>query len=188
MFLRSPGRFNVANALLAVAVGGRLGVPLPSIARALGAWTAPAMRMETITTPGGVTVLSDVYNAAPASVIGALETLRDLPAPGKRVAVLGEMRELGPFAAEAHAEVGRAAAVAAPDRLVLVGPLTGPLGEAARAAGYPDHAVCRFDSTAEAAGTLPALVGAGDVVLVKGSRALAMEKIVAALAAGGGAS
>ena len=103
MFLPSPGRFNVENTLFAVAVGGRLGVSLDRIADALTVWTPPALRMEIVTTPVGVTVLADAYNASPTSMIGALETLRDKPvSSGRRIAVLGEMRELGEFAEEGH--------------------------------------------------------------------------------------
>lgn len=183
MFLPNPGRFNVANALLAVAVGGRLGVSLDAIARALAGWTAPAMRLEILRTPGGVTILSDVYNAAPASMTGALETLRDVLVTGKRVAVLGEMRELGDFAPEAHREVGRAAAGTLPDLLVLVGPLAEAIGEGARAAGYPADRIRAFPSTEIVVDVLPTIVAAGDAVLVKGSRALEMERIVVALGA-----
>lgn len=183
LFLPTPGRFNIRNALLAVAVGGRLDVPLASIARALSGWTPPAMRLEVITTERGIVILSDAYNAAPDSMRGALETLRDHPARGSRIAVLGEMRELGPIAEAAHAEVGRAAAQAAPDRLVLIGPLTDALGSAACAAGYPEGSLLRFATTDEAAEALPPLVAPGDVVLIKGSRALAMERIVERLTA-----
>jgi UDP-N-acetylmuramoyl-tripeptide--D-alanyl-D-alanine ligase len=109
MFLPSPGRFNVQNALLAIAAAGHLGVSLTGIARALLRFTPPAMRLEVVTTPGGVTIIADMYNAAPDSMAGALETLRETPtgAGGRRVAVLGEMRELGNFAAEAYQSVGR---------------------------------------------------------------------------------
>lgn len=181
LFLPSPGRFNVQNALFALAVAGRLGVPLDAAARALRDWTPPAMRLEVVTTPGGMTLLSDAYNAAPDSMIGALETLRDMPAPGRRIAALGEMRELGDFTAEAHCLVGQAAAATAPDALLLIGPLTDALAAAAREAGYPAAAIHRFPTTDAAAAALPALVQPGDVVLVKGSRALAMEALLTAL-------
>ena len=182
MFLASPGRFNVGNALFAIAVGGHLGVPLAAIAHALAGWTAPAMRLEIVTTPGGVTLLSDGYNASPASMQGALETLRDVPNATRRIAVLGEMRELGDFAEAGHADVGRAAATANLDLLVCVGGApANVLADAARAAGLPETAVRVLASTEAAADILPTLVQAGDAVLVKGSRALAMEKIVATL-------
>ena len=185
MFLPSPGRFNIQNALFAIAVGGRLGVPLDAIADALRAWTPPAMRMEVMTTPAGVTVLADAYNASPTSMIGALETLRDMPVSGRRIAVLGEMRELGKFTDEGHAQVGRMVTGVDLSLLVLIGPLTKALGDAARAAGLAEESLRTFDSTAAAADALQTLIAPGDAVLVKGSRALAMEQIVTMLGAGG---
>ncbi|MBC8102595.1 MAG: UDP-N-acetylmuramoyl-tripeptide--D-alanyl-D-alanine ligase [Cytophagales bacterium] len=183
VFLPSPGRFNVLNALFAIAVGGSLGIPLESMARALLRWTPPAMRLQTLTTPGGVTVLSDAYNAAPDSMIGALETLAGMPVttPGRRIAALGEMKELGDFAPEAHRSVGQAAARTAPDLLLLVGPLTAHLADAAHEAGLPTDRIQGFATSGEAAAALPGIVRAGDTLLVKGSRSLAMEQLVTAL-------
>lgn len=183
LFVPSPGRFNVLNALYAVAAGGHLGVPLDAIASALQRWTPPAMRLETLEAANGATVLSDAYNAAPDSMIAALETLHDTPveAGGKRIAVLGEMRELGDFAAEGHALVGRAVAKFAPDMLVTVGPLTGKLVAAARVDGFPADRIHTFETTEEAAKIVPFILQPGDAVLVKGSRLLALEQVVAAL-------
>jgi UDP-N-acetylmuramoyl-tripeptide--D-alanyl-D-alanine ligase len=109
-----------------------------------------------------------------------LETLRDTanPGSGKRIAVLGEMRELGAYADEGHATVGRAAARTVPDMLILVGPLTVRIAAAARVAGFPEDRIHYFATTEEAVGVVPSIVQAGDIVLVKGSRAMAMERIV----------
>lgn len=183
MFLPSPGRFNVLNALFAVAVAGQLGVPLDVIGRQLLRWTAPPMRLEVLTSAEGVTVLSDAYNAAPDSMRGALETLRDTQpkAGGKRIAVIGEMRELGEVSSEAHAIVGRAAAHIKPDMLILIGEMTRKSAAAALAAGFPLDNLHQFDTTSEAVGLVPFIVQPGDVVLVKGSRAMAMEQIVDAI-------
>jgi UDP-N-acetylmuramoyl-tripeptide--D-alanyl-D-alanine ligase len=183
MLVPAPGRFLVGNALLAIAAAGFLGVSLPDVAAALLRWTAPAMRMETATTPGGVAILLDAYNAAPDSTVGALATLAETPvAPGgRRIAALGEMRELGEFAAEAHRAVGRAVAAAAPDMLLLVGPLTGFIAEGAVSAGLPVDRIRHFASTDEAVEGIGGLVNAGDLLLVKGSRALAMERLAESL-------
>lgn len=187
MFLPSPGRFNVLNALFAIAVGGHLGIPLQSIAQSLLRWTPPAMRLEVLTTPDGITILSDAYNAAPDSMVGALETLMSAPVGpgGRRIAALGEMKELGDFAPEGHRIVGRAVAKTGPDLLVLVGPMTSHIADAAREAGFSDNGIQQFGDTSEAAEALPALVHGGDTVLVKGSRSLAMEALTAALQAKG---
>ena len=180
IFLPSPGRFNVLNALFAVAVGGHLGLPLDTIARSLARWTPPPMRMETIATPAGITVLSDAYNAAPDSMAGALETLSETPVGqgGKRIAVLGEMRELGEWAGEAHSTIGRLVAKLSPDMLVLVGPMAGRIGAAARVGGFDAGRIHAFETAAEAAPLVRAVVQSGDVVLVKGSRAMQMEQVV----------
>ena len=190
MFLPSPGRFNVLNALFAIAVGGHLGVPLDTIARTLLRWTPPAMRLEVLKTSGNITILSDAYNAAPDSMIGALETLVGAPVGpgGRRIAALGEMKELGDFAPEGHRIVGRAAAKGAPDLLLLVGPVTSHIADGAREAGFPAERIQQFGSTEEAVAAVPDMVHAGDVILVKGSRSLAMEALTAALEAKGAVS
>lgn len=183
MFIPSPGRFNVENALFAVAVGGHLGIPLDSIARALLRWTPPPMRLEILRTEKGVTVLSDAYNAAPDSMIGALETLREMPVGpnNKRIAVLGDMRELGSWSPEAHAMIGRAAAKVAPDMLILVGEAVKKTAAGAIGGGFSLDHLHQLDTTAEAVSLVPFIVQPGDVVLVKASRAMGLEKVVAAL-------
>ncbi len=179
----SPGRFNVLNALFAVAVGGHLGVPLADMASALASWTPPAMRLETQAGANGVSVLNDAYNAAPDSMVGALQALLAAPVgpSGKRIAVLGEMRELGVYADEGHRLVGRAAAKYAPDMLVTIGEMGTRIVSGAVADGFSLDNIHQFETTAEAARLLPLIVQPGDVVLVKGSRAMAMEQIVVAL-------
>ena len=187
IFVPSPGKFNVQNALLAIAVGGHLGIPLEAMARAVGRFEPPKMRLEILQTPTGVIILSDAYNAAPDSMVGALMTLYDTSPQnngtqkGQKIAVLGEMRELGEFAAEAHKQVGYAVAKVKPDMLVLVGKETKSLSAGAIAQGYSTQKIHYFDTTSQAAELLPLIVQAGDVVLVKGSRALELEKVVNAL-------
>jgi UDP-N-acetylmuramoyl-tripeptide--D-alanyl-D-alanine ligase len=190
MFLPSPGRFNVLNVLFTIAVGGYLGIPLDNIARTLLRWTPPKMRLEVLTTSEGITILSDAYNAAPDSMVGALETLADAPVGpgGRRIAALGEMKELGDFAPEGHRLVGRAAAKAAPELLLLVGPVTSHIADGAREAGYPAERIHQFSSTEDAVVAVPGMVQTGDVILVKGSRSLAMEALTSALESKGAAS
>ena len=184
-FLPSPGAFNVQNALLTIAVGDVLGVPLDISARALLRWKAPAMRLEIVTGANGCTILSDAYNAAPDSMVGALKTLRETPVKdgGNRIAVLGEMRELGAHSAEGHTLVGRAAAtLAKPDMLVVVGADDArKIAAGAIAEKFDTGNIHYFDTADDAAKILPFIVTGADVVLVKGSRAMAMEKIVVAL-------
>jgi UDP-N-acetylmuramoyl-tripeptide--D-alanyl-D-alanine ligase len=183
LFVPSPGKFNVQNALLAIAVGGHLGIPLEAMARAIARFEPPKMRLEILETPSGATILSDAYNAAPDSMVGALMTLYDTPVQGtgQKIAVLGEMRELGDFAAEAHKQVGYAVAKVKPDMLVLVGTQTKSLSAGAIAEGYPTDKIHYFDTTSQAAELLPMVVQSGDVILVKGSRGLELERVVGAL-------
>ena len=184
-FLPSPGEFNIKNTLLAVAVGDVLGISLDVMSRAVHRFKAPAMRLEVLTSPTGVTVLSDAYNAAPDSMVGALKTLREatVGATGKRIAVLGEMRELGAFADEGHLLVGRAVAgLANPDSLVLVGGDNAKkIAAGAIAEGFSPDNIHYYDSASDAAPALAFIAQPGDSVLVKGSRAVALEIVVNAL-------
>jgi len=128
---------------------------------------------------GGVTLIDDCYNANPMSMRAALEDLRAAPA-GRRVAVLGDMLELGPREREFHVELGRQARAAGVELLIAVGRLAQAVGEGyARAARF--HAV---PDAATAAKLVRALVGEGDVVLVKGSRGVALERVCQALVEG----
>jgi UDP-N-acetylmuramoyl-tripeptide--D-alanyl-D-alanine ligase len=180
--LQTPGVHHVGNAAAACAVASVLGIPLEGVADALAEFRAPAMRMEIQQAPDGVTLLNDAYNAAPDSMRAALQTLVQLAADERRaVAVLGEMRELGEFGTEAHRYVGRLAAELGVGLLVTVG----TAGENMAIAGpelRPDLRVESFADSEEAAHEIGRLIKPGDVVLVKGSRAMEMEKIVAALA------
>lgn len=184
-FVNSPGDFNVLNALFAIAVAARLGIPLGSVAKALLRWQPPAMRLEPVQSSNGITILSDAYNAAPDSMVGALRALKDTPlglAGGKRIAVLGEMKELGTYTDEGHTLVGRAAArIAVPDMLILVGEKPRRIAAGALVEGFERDKIHSFETTEEAARVVPLIVQPGDVVLVKGSRAMKMEQIVAAL-------
>lgn len=172
--LPSLSRHDAGNALAALAVADALGVPLPDAARALADYAAPPMRMQVVQAADGATVLNDAYNAAPASVASALETLLAHPG-GRRIAFLGDMRELGARAEAAHRELGAAiASVGGLDALYTVGGLAALIPGATQRFADSEEAA-RF--AREALALRP-----GDVVLVKGSRAVAMEKIVAALA------
>lgn len=172
-----PGRHHVADALAAAAVGVSLGVPAAEAAAALEGARLSGMRWE-VTRAGGITVVDDSYNASPASMLAALEALSR--AGGRRVAVLGDMLELGSSAEEGHRRVGRAAAAAC-DLLVAVGDLAAVLAEEAVAAGLPRDRVHRCPTAAEAAELVQTLVEPGDVVLCKGSRAMELDRVAAAL-------
>ena len=177
------GRHNVTNALAAAAVGVALGWPLDEIARGLGE-ARPVAGRCVWRDAGGVRILDDTYNANPVSVRAALETAaaRRAAAPsGRLVVVLGDMLELGAIAEEAHQEMGRAVVAAGADEFVGVGRMSRLAVETARAAGLVEarHATTFEDTVAH----LLKRVASGDVMLVKGSRGMRMERVVDALVA-----
>lgn len=175
--LSMVGRHSVYTALAAASAGLALGMTWPEIAEGLRDPDAQP-RVVVVPAPGGVTLIDDTYNAAPASTLAALDLLAELP--GRRIAVLGDMLELGAAEEAGHRDVGRRAAEVA-GALVTVGRRAAWIAEAAREAGLPDERV-RVCSTNEAAlDALRALLQPGDYVLIKGSRGMEMERIVTAL-------
>jgi len=173
-------RVMVGNALLAAAVGKLAGLTLHEIVRGLEAVRLVGKRMEVKSRLGGW-VIDDCYNANPESMKGALEALREFPAPARRVAVVGSMGELGEQAPVLHRETGAAAARSGAGLLVMVGPHASDLAAGAGAAGFPPEAIVVFEQTAAAAAALPGLALPDDTFLVKGSRFLKLEQVVAAL-------
>jgi len=182
------GRLAVHNALAAVAAGLAAGVPIDGIAAALArGWSAP--HRAQLVRAGEVTIVDDSYNASPASVAAALELLAGLP--GRRVAVLGEMLELGSDHEDGHRRTGEAAA-ALTDDLVVVGTGAAPIVVGARAAGMKDDRVTLVADRDEARDRLVGMLRPGDVVLVKASRGIALDvlvdQLVSSLGSGAGAA
>ena len=178
--LQLAGRHNVHNALAAAAAASALGVPGATIAQGLQAFRTIAGRMEAVQLAGGITLLADTYNANPLSVKAALLALDEMGGTGARIAVLGDMLELGAQAATLHREVGAVAARRA-DLLIALGSLAGAMAEGARQAGLPESQIRIVPSHEEAVVVLQQLLRPGDRVLVKGSRGMRMERICAAL-------
>jgi len=170
-----PGLHMVQNAILAVAAGRVFGVSLEEGAAGLASTPLTRARLQ-IKTVHGVQFVDDSYNANPDSMKAALRTLVELHTDGKRIAVLGEMRELGEESARGHREVGDAAAEFQIDHLISVGPAAAAIAEAARAAGLANTAA--VGSTAEAVEILQEIVAPGDLVLIKGSRAARTELVL----------
>jgi len=168
------GRHQAVNALLAAAVGAELGLMRKEIQRGLAGCQPSPMRMQ-VWMVNGVRVLDDAYNANADSVLAALETLKEFLCQGRRVAVLGEMAELGLHSAEAHAEVGRRAAETCVDQLFTVGKMAGVMGAAARAAGLMH--VTELGEVETGATAVKHFVRSGDVVLIKASRAARLERV-----------
>jgi UDP-N-acetylmuramoyl-tripeptide--D-alanyl-D-alanine ligase len=175
-----PGRFNVLNALAAAAVGRVLGVPEEEVAAALAAYRGGPLRSSVTTDGRGVTFFVDCYNSSPEAAKAALTFVAEAPAAGRRVAVLGDMLELGATAEAAHRGVGEFAAAAGFDVVVGFGLGGRLIAEGARAAGMAPEAVCLFDDRDALASYLRTELTSGDVVVVKASRALRLESILRA--------
>jgi len=171
------GQHSVHTALAAASVGLIEGEGWDEI---IGGLKDISAKVRLVTVPGihGSIILDDTYNASPASTLAALNLLADLP--GRRIAVLGDMYELGSYEQAGHELVGTRTADVA-DLLVTVGKLGRLIGEAALAAGMKDQQVQAFATKQEAIHLLRTLLQERDILLVKGSRGLQMEEIVAAL-------
>ena len=172
------GRHQAVNALLAAAVSAELGLNRAEIQRGLAECLPAKMRLN-FWEAGGVRVLDDCYNANADSTIAALETLCGLPLQGRRVAVLGDMNELGEHSAAAHAEVGKRAAELQVGQLVAVGKMAAVTAAAARAAGLTR--IFEFGEVEGAARAAKNFLRAGDVVLLKASRGVRLERMAETL-------
>jgi UDP-N-acetylmuramoyl-tripeptide--D-alanyl-D-alanine ligase len=160
-------------------------VPLDAMAARAATLTPPSHRGEVRELASGVTVIDDAYNANPLAVERALDVLGAETGAGRRVAVLGEMLELGAESAALHARVGRAAARAGVAVLVTVGgDPARALGRGAQDAGLAADAVRHAATSDEAADVVAGLVRPGDLVLVKGSRGVRLERVVDRLVKG----
>ncbi|MBU0705136.1 MAG: UDP-N-acetylmuramoyl-tripeptide--D-alanyl-D-alanine ligase [Chloroflexi bacterium] len=171
------GQHSVHTALRATAVGLVEGLTWQDIIKGLREPSAQ-LRLMAVPGPRGATILDDTYNASPASTIAALNLLDELD--GRKIAVLGDMLELGDYEREGHEKVGfRTLEVA--DVLIAVGSLGRIIGETALRWGMPADCVYIVEENGEVVALLEEMVTGSDVILVKGSRALQMEEIVNAL-------
>lgn len=181
-FVPLLGRHNACNALAAIAVARRMGLAENDYREALAHARGPEMRLQMLNV-AGARVLNDAYNANPASMAAAIETFLALPAPaGRRIMVLGDMLELGPVAEQHHRELGVRAAEARPDVLVCVGEQSKATAESAGRSGMPAAAVHWFADVTAAADAVASWARPGDLVLLKGSRGVRLEKVVEAMA------
>jgi len=175
------GCHNVCNSLAALAAADALGVPLAAAAAALRRIEGPPMRLA-VAALGPLTLIDDSYNANPGSVEAAFRTLAAASVKGRRVMVLGDMLELGVHAAVEHCCAGELASLLGDALLVAVGPHSGEVAAGATSRGLAANRIATFPDSAAAAREVPALLEPGDAVLVKGSRGMAMERVVEAIA------
>jgi UDP-N-acetylmuramoyl-tripeptide--D-alanyl-D-alanine ligase len=176
-----PGRHNVENALAAVAVGHLFGVPVQDLAAALATCSASPLRTEVIRLANGITVINDCYNSNPRAMEQLLNLLREWPGAGRRIVVAGEMLELGRSSPDWHRVIGRKCAESHVDWLLAVQGDARMFVEGAVEAGIPPDRVRLFDEAGEAGRFCRSILQPGDVVLVKGSRGVHLEKATAEL-------
>ncbi len=172
------GRHHLTSALAAIAVARIFGLPLVEVRDALRAFRPVAGRCEIFHT-AGFTVIDDAYNANPTSMRAALELLRDFDAPGRRVVVCGDMKELGSAAVDRHRQLGeQVVTLCGADLLLAYGDYAGEVVDAAKQAGMPATQAVLACELEEAHATLQNMVVDGDVVLVKGSRDMQLDLLI----------
>ena len=182
LFLPVPGAHQMLNALAAAAVGVALDIPAAEIIAGLQSYHGTYGRLAVKQARDGVRLIDDTYNASPQSMQAALQCLARTRVDGQRLAVLGDMLELGESSPALHADVGTLVARSGVHQLVTFGPLAQHIAQGAQDAGM--HAACihRTSCYEDVLTVLKPLLHPGDVVLVKGSRGMAMERLVQVLA------
>lgn len=179
--LAVPGEHMVANALAAAACGIAMGLTAAECAAALKGARISSMRMESFTTADGVRVLNDAYNASPESMAAGIRTARWMSRTGRMVAVLGDMAELGPIEIEEHDRIGELVARVGVERLVTVGELGRSIARAAVREGMWPEDVASYEDVESAIENVRGWVRRGDLVLVKASRVMGLERVAEAL-------
>jgi UDP-N-acetylmuramoyl-tripeptide--D-alanyl-D-alanine ligase len=172
-----PGRHNLVNALAAAALSSALGAGLEAVGEGLARFQTMKGRFS-IRTYEGFTLVDDSYNANPASMEYALETLCKVSGDADRILVLGDMLELGAASEEAHRELGRKAGRTRPSLLCVTGSYAERVREGAQEQGMPAGRILLFKDEASVAGEILAGMKGGEWVLIKGSRGMALERVV----------
>ena len=180
----SLGSPRIYSALAALAVASEVGVDLVAGSDALARWSPPSGRMRILKGVRGSVIIDDTYNSSPAAALAALDTLRSVATIGRKIALLGDMLELGKYANDAHKQVGERAATCA-DMLITVGFRARLMAEAALDAGMNGERVRSYElgESARAGLELEKELRAGDVILIKGSQSMRMERAVEVLIA-----
>jgi UDP-N-acetylmuramoyl-tripeptide--D-alanyl-D-alanine ligase len=180
VFLRVPGQHLISNALATAAIALEFDFDPRAIASALRSFQTGVHRMSLLSGRGGARLIDDTYNASPGSMRAALSVLRTAPSGAVRVAVLGDMLELGDHADQAHDELGRMAAQST-DHLFVLGAYANRVVAAARGAGMTPERASAVSGVDVALTRLEPLLSTDTVVLIKGSRGMRLERLVEAL-------
>ncbi|MBM3261057.1 UDP-N-acetylmuramoyl-tripeptide--D-alanyl-D-alanine ligase [Candidatus Kaiserbacteria bacterium] len=173
------GRPRVYAALAALTTAGAAGIDAVSAAGDLSYWEPSPGRLRILRGIRGSTIIDDTYNSSPAAALAALDTLTSIQTKGRKIAIMGDMLELGKYSADAHRTVGVRAAACA-DMLLTVGFRARAIGEAALDAGMPDTHIREYEQneSVRAGKELEPEIQEGDIVLIKGSQGIRMEKTV----------
>jgi UDP-N-acetylmuramoyl-tripeptide--D-alanyl-D-alanine ligase len=178
--LKLLGEHNVYNALASFAVGSFLGVDELKIKESLERYAPSELRMELVRM-GNVKVINDSYNANPVSMEKALKTLKQMKSEGRKIAVLGDMLELGEKTFDYHLKLGKSVAKSGIDLLLTVGRFSLAIGQGAREYGMSPEKIWAFDNNERTSAYLLENLKAGDLVLIKGSRRMKLEEVVLTL-------
>ncbi|MBU2109842.1 UDP-N-acetylmuramoyl-tripeptide--D-alanyl-D-alanine ligase [Patescibacteria group bacterium] len=170
------GKQAVYSALISMAVGSAMGMNLVEMADALSRYKAPAGRLRLLEGIKNTFILDDSYNSSPIALVAALEVLTEVPAK-RKIAVLGDMLELGKYTIDEHKKAGREVKKAA-NLLFIVGPRSKFTAEEARIAGFKENNIFEFSTSDEAKLEVQKKIKEGDLILIKGSQSMRMEKIV----------
>jgi UDP-N-acetylmuramoyl-tripeptide--D-alanyl-D-alanine ligase len=182
VFVPMLGKHSAANALAAIAVARKMGVPEDLAIASLAAARGPDMRLQW-QSAGNIRLLNDAYNANPDSMRAAIETAAVMEHSSRRIAILGDMLELGTSSDRYHREIGQCVASArAFDLLICVGAQAALIAEAARAAGLPAENILQYRDALSASANVPMLLRDGDLVLLKASNGIHLEQIAEAIA------
>ena len=180
LFVPMLGRHAASNALAAVAVARVMGLDDPAIAEALAVAQGPEMRLQRIELPG-LTILNDAYNANPHSMMAALDTIESLDTAGRRIAVMGDMLELGQASEQQHRDLGQYAAQKRLDLLICVGQRSAAMAGSARQSGMAGDRILHFADATEAAQHIPEELKENDLILIKASRGIRLEAVAEAI-------
>lgn len=174
------GKAHVKSGLAGVAVGISIGMHLVEIGERLARAEFPAGRMRVLDGIKHTTIIDDTYNSSPLALVFALDALRDVSVgeEGRRFAVLGDMLELGSITEDAHRDIGQRLQAFNVDELVVVGERAKFIADAAVECGFDEHCVYRFDKAEDAGKFIQEKLREGDVVLVKGSQGVRLERVV----------
>ncbi|MFA6404440.1 MAG: UDP-N-acetylmuramoyl-tripeptide--D-alanyl-D-alanine ligase [Candidatus Paceibacterota bacterium] len=177
---RVLGKQQMYPLLAAIAVGKVRGLSVDDMMRGLYEYESPRGRMNVLDGVNGSQIIDDTYNSSPDAVVSALETLKESKCRGRRIAILGDMMELGKYSTEEHRKVGKVVSKIS-DILITVGPRARMIGEEALANGMEKERIISFDCSIDAIPYVKSLIQTGDVVLIKGSQSPRLERITKAL-------